>query len=169
MRTATVLVLASLAGVPAAPLRADGLPEPTGEVVLTMTGPLEKTNGDGVARFDMAMLRALPVIEFATSTVWTEGVHTFTGVALRDLLDAVGATGDRIRAVALNDYAVEIPVSDDSEGGPILAYTIDGELMSVREQGPLWIVYPFDSNPAYRTETTYARSIWQLDRIAVEE
>ena len=39
--------------------------------------------------------------------------------------------------------------------------------MSLRDKGPLWIVYPFDSNPSYSTEVTYARSIWQLDRIEV--
>ena len=40
--------------------------------------------------------------------------------------------------------------------------------MSVREKGPLWIVYPYDSNIAFQTETIYARSIWQLDRISIE-
>ena len=41
--------------------------------------------------------------------------------------------------------------------------------MSVREKGPLWVIYPFDSDPEYQTEVIYSRSIWQLDRIVVEE
>jgi hypothetical protein len=40
--------------------------------------------------------------------------------------------------------------------------------MSLREKGPLWIIYPFDSSPEYQTELTYSRSIWQLNRIEVQ-
>ncbi|MEC8574513.1 MAG: oxidoreductase, partial [Pseudomonadota bacterium] len=39
--------------------------------------------------------------------------------------------------------------------------------MSLRDKGPLWIVYPFDSDPAYQTEAIYSRSIWQLEEITV--
>ena len=66
-----------------------------------------------------------------------------------------------------HDYAVEIPVSDSVEDGPILAYELNGAPMSVRDKGPLWLVYPYDQNPEYRSEVIYSRSIWQLDRIEV--
>ncbi|RYH00603.1 oxidoreductase, partial [Salipiger sp. IMCC34102] len=39
--------------------------------------------------------------------------------------------------------------------------------MQVRDKGPLWIVYPYDDTPEYRSEVIYSRSIWQLDRIEV--
>lgn len=87
---------------------------------------------------------------------------------LATLLKAVGADGAMLRASAINDYAVEIPVEDAVEGGPIVAYLLNGEPMSVRDKGPLWIVYPFDSAPEYQTEQVYSRSIWQLDRIEVQ-
>lgn len=77
----------------------------------------------------------------------------------------MGASGDTIRAVALNDYAVSIPTADAVEGGPIVAYARNGEEMSIRDKGPLWIIYPFDDNETYKTEEYYSRSIWQLDRI----
>ena len=73
-----------------------------------------------------------------------------------------------LKAVAVNDYAVEIPVTDAVEGGPIIAWERNGSTMSVRDKGPLWLVYPFDSVPAYQSEVIYSRSIWQLDRITVE-
>ena len=73
-----------------------------------------------------------------------------------------------ITATAINDYAVEIPMSDAVEGGPIIAYHTNGEEMSRRDKGPLWVVYPYDSDIAYQTELVYSRSIWQLDRISVE-
>ena len=142
-------------------------PEPTGEVLLTISGDIDKSNGDGGARFDRAMLEALPAVTFRTSTIWTEGVSEFTGVSLHDLMSAVGVTEGKLAATAINDYAVEIPLSDATENGPIVAYEMNGAPMSVRSKGPLWIVYPFDSNPKYQTEVIYSRSIWQLDRIVV--
>ena len=59
-------------------------------------------------------------------------------------------------------------MSDAVEGGPIIAYYTNGEEMSRRDKGPLWVVYPYDSDIAYQTELVYSRSIWQLDRISVE-
>jgi hypothetical protein len=44
---------------------------------------------------------------------------------------------------------------------------MDDRPMSVREKGPLWVIYPFDDVPEYQNETIYSRSIWQLDRIEV--
>ena len=57
--------------------------------------------------------------------------------------------------------------SDAVEEGPIVAYEMDGKLMSRRDKGPLWLIYPYSSNAEYRTEVIYSRSIWQLDRMAI--
>ena len=79
---------------------------------------------------------------------------------LRALLERLGIRKGQIQAIAANDYGVAIPVSDAVDGGPIIAFRRDGKEMSVRENGPLWIIYPSDSNPDYQTEAIYARSIW---------
>ncbi len=134
-----------------------------GEAVLTVTHAGEVTT------LDMDALQAMDVVEFETSTIWTEGTQTFTGVSLSTFLDDLGVTEGNLKATAINDYAVEIPVSDGVENGPIIAYMRNGELMSVRDKGPLWIVYPYDADPTYQTEVVYSRSIWQLDRIEVIE
>ncbi len=147
------------------PVRADDLGVAKGEILLTVWGAIESTNADGVAQFDLAMLEALGDTVINTSTIWTDGTHSFQGVALNDLVNRLGVQGKTLRATAINDYAVEIPISDAVRGGPIIAYMLDGETMSVREKGPLWIVYPYDSNRAYRSEVIYSRSIWQVDRI----
>jgi hypothetical protein len=60
-------------------------------------------------------------------------------------------------------------VDGGDEDAALIAYAMDGKEMSVRYKGPLWIVYPYDSNANYRTEITYARSVWQLDRIDVRD
>lgn len=146
---------------------ADGLAEPAGEVVLTVTGAIGKTNTDNAARFDRDMLRALPATRYETATIWTDGVHVFEGVLLAHLLEAVGASGSEVRAVALNDYAITIPVDGGDENDALVAYHMNGREMSVRDKGPLWVVYPYDSDAAFRTEVIYSRSIWQLNRIDV--
>jgi hypothetical protein len=111
------------------------------------------------------MLEALAATTIETSTIWTDGVHSFQGVSLAVLSERLGISGTNLRALAVNDYAVEIPLSDAVENGPIIAYKMDGKTMSVRDKGPLWIIYPYDSSADYRTEVVYSRSIWQLDRI----
>ena len=144
-----------------------GTPLLAGDAILTVSGQVSTpATGDGW-RFDLQALQALPSVRFETTTIWTEGDQQFEGVSLAVLLDHVGAEGDTLHAVALNDYAVTIPFSDAIEGGPIIAYLHNGAEMSVREKGPLWIIYPFDDNEAYQSEEYYSRSIWQLDRIEI--
>jgi hypothetical protein len=149
------------------PASADDLPAPQGEVILTVSGDISATNVDETLTLDRQMLSALPATTFETSTIWTDGVHTFTGVSLVDLIDVLGMENGRLLATAINDYTVEIPVTDAVEGGPIIAYLMDGAEMSVRDKGPLWVIYPYDSEADYRTEVIYSRSIWQLDRVEV--
>ena len=151
------------------PASAQELGTPEGDVILTVSGAISVTNSGDTAVFDLAMLEALGVTTFTTSTPWTEGEEEFTGVSLMALLAALDLEDGTLAATAINDYAVEIPVSDAVEGGPIIAYARNGEAMSVRDKGPLWVVYPYDANADYQSELIYSRSIWQLDRIVVSE
>lgn len=134
--------------------------------LLTVTGTVDGKSGTSVA-FDAADLAALPQITFTTSTIWTEGPQEFTGVSLGAVLKAAQMTGTTLQAYAANDYSVEIPVEDWPENAPIIAQSRNGTPMTIRDKGPLWIVYPYDSDPAYRSEVIYTRSIWQLERIEV--
>jgi hypothetical protein len=93
-----------------------------GEVLLSVTGAVTETNAGDAAEFDLAMLEGFEAVEIETTTIWTEGVQTFVGVELDDLLAAIGAEGETLRAIAANDYAVDIPVADAVDGGPIIAY-----------------------------------------------
>lgn len=145
------------------------LPMPTGETVLTVSGNVPQMNDGDKAVFDIEMLQALPQTTYTTTTIWTEGTHEFTGVLLSDLLAAVGSEPALVNATAINDYAVEIPPEDAIPGGALVAYLFDGEQMSIRDKGPLWVVYNWDQDPTYKTEVVYSRSIWQFDRIEVKE
>ncbi len=144
---------------------AETLPAPTGEVILTVSGNVAHTNVDDTAQFDLDLLEQMPVTRFKTSTIWTEGLHVFEGVQLSDLVERLDIKGETLFASAINDYTVEIPISDATDDGPIVAFRVDGNEMSIREKGPLWIVYPYDMSSDYQSEVVYSRSIWQLDRI----
>ena len=158
LRSAAIAAI-SLAGLQAA--MADAVA--ASEVLMTIT------TADGPREYDLEALQALPQTSFATTTLWTEGEQEFTGVLLSDLLADAGITEGRILATAINDYAVVIPRADWTEPGPIVAYRHNGRPMSVRERGPVRIVYPFDSDPSFRSETALSRSIWQLERIHVRD
>jgi hypothetical protein len=151
----------------AGPLSAGDLKQPSGKVILTVSGPITKANVGDTAQFDLEMLVELDKTVVGTSTIWTEGVQKFQGVELSALVNHLGITGKTLRAKAINDYATEIPVSDAVPGGPILAYLVNDKTMSVRNKGPLWLIYPYDTDAKYRSETIFSRSIWQLDRIEV--
>lgn len=144
------------------------LEPPEGRVILTVRGDIETTNQNGQAAFDAAMLAALDGRTIETETPWHEGEQTFRGPLARSVLEAVGADGEAVVASALNDYAAEIPVSDFERYDVILATHLNGERMSVRERGPIFVIYPFDTNPDLHQETIYGRSVWQVNELTVE-
>lgn len=163
-----VPIAALLACVAAGSAQACCLPDPAGEVLLTIEGDIACSNAGGVARLDLEMLHAIGAETIATTTIWTNGVQTFTGVPIGRLLEAVEARGDTLVARAINDYVVRVAVDDLVRDGALLAMKRNGRTMTVRDKGPLWIVYPWDDDPSLQTEAIYARSIWQLDHIRID-
>ncbi|MFB9149394.1 oxidoreductase [Roseovarius ramblicola] len=124
-------------------------------------------DGTQLAALDRAALAALPQTEFTTRTIWTEGPQHFLGVSLAELLARHDLGAVRLDLVALNDYTVSLPARAIGPVYPVIAHTRNGEPMSLRDKGPFWLLWNFDSNPDFRRETVYTRSIWQLDRITV--
>jgi hypothetical protein len=144
------------------------LDAPAGKVILTITGALTHTNDGSAAVFDLELLRRLPQHSFSTRTPWFPQPRKFSGVLVRELLAAVGAQGSTLRALALNDYRVDIPADDLTDHGALLAYLLDDQPMPVREKGPLVIIYPFDDHPELRSAVRFSRAIWQLHSIEVK-
>jgi hypothetical protein len=157
---------ALLAGLLAWPA-AQALESPSGPVVLTVNGRVRLPNTGRQAAFDMAMLERLPQQSIVTSTPWYSQPRKFTGPLLRDVLAACGAQGTLLRATALNDYRVDLPYDDAQRFGVVLARLLDDRPMAVRDKGPLFIIYPFDSEPALRNAVYYSRSAWQLKSLEV--
>jgi hypothetical protein len=143
------------------------LPAFAEDYILKIYGDVGSNGVENAWTFSRADLEELPRESITTSTIWTEGQQVFEGVSLRLLLSHVEAKEGDIRAMALNDYAVTIPTSDAVSDGPIVAYKRNDEYMSIRDKGPLWIIYPYDANEAYRSEDVFSRSIWQLNRLEI--
>lgn len=167
-RAAIVLGAGMVLSALSLPAAADGLSAPTGHVILTVSGQLGATNRGKDAVFDMAMLEALPQHSFTTRTPWHNRPVKFTGPLLSDLLAAMKAQGKTIYATAINDYTIPIPFGDAREYGVIVARLLDDQPMAVRDRGPLFVIYPFDSKAALRSSVYYERSIWQLTRMSIE-
>jgi hypothetical protein len=147
---------------------AGGLPVPTGPVVLTVTGRIANTNAGKTAEFDMAMLEALPGRTAKVSTPWAEGVNAFQGPLTRAVLEAVGAEGTKLKVMALNDYSAEVPAEDFIKFDVILAVKKNDAYLPVRNQGPIFVIYPFDTNPDLYNEVYFGRSVWQVKSIEVQ-
>jgi hypothetical protein len=143
------------------------LARPTEKPILKVTGKISVANDDGAAVFDRPMLETLGMTSFATDTPWSKGKTTFEGVPMVRLMDAVGATGSIVTAIALNDYSTDIPISDFSAHGVLLALKRNGQYMPVRDKGPLFIIYPFDSDPDLQRQVFYSRSAWQVAQLAI--
>lgn len=149
------------------PGQAGTLPDFKGPVILTVTGLDLPDHPDGQARFDVPMLQALGQSSITTASIWTDGKHRYTGTPLAAVLRYLAVKDARIALHALNDYVVEMPTAEIVDAYPILAYDMDGAPMPVRDKGPIWVIYPYDDDALLRTDTTFTRSVWQLDRIDV--
>ena len=144
------------------------LPAPTGPVLLEVDGAIDVSNLNGRAALDREMLRALGAGEIRTTTAWTDGVKVFRGVPLSALLERLGAKGASLKVTALNDYSARVPAEDAAEFNVLLAMEMDGKRLSVRDKGPIWIVYPRDQFDELQDVKYNERWVWQVRRITVE-
>lgn len=143
------------------------LPEPSGRVLLRITGNIDNSNSSGAVDIDLQMLEQLEAHSFVTETPWTDGPVKFTGVRISDLLEYVGATTSEFRATAIDEYWNDLAEIDFDGIPAIVAYKRDDEYMRVRDLGPLWIMFPFDDFPELETEKFKTACVWQLIEINV--
>ena len=141
----------------------DPLGSPMAGPILTITGKIRGAS----AVFNMDELVALGVTGFQTNTPWYKGKTSFQGVLLDALMTHVGCYGTTVRAYALDDYFVEIPVSDFRLYGTLLATKKDGAFMPIEDKGPLWVMYPFDTRSILQQNLFYGRCVWQLQRFEI--
>ena len=142
---------------------------PKGDVVLKISGDFSQKNTADELWLDAAQLATLPQSIIKTETIWTKGESEFKGPLIRDLLSAIGSKASLITATAINEYEIEVPIADVNQYDVILAMEKDGKALSVREKGPLWIIYPWSANELLQQDKYYSRSIWQLVKIKLHD
>lgn len=160
-----ILILFAIGSVEASP--AGDLAKPSGPIILTVSGSVGRTNSTAGAVFDYELLDKLPQSHVITETPWTQGPRRFEGVLLRDLLDFVDAKGATIHAVAVNEYKADLPVADVRQYDVLLATSLDGKRLTLRDKGPIWIIYPLSDHPSLRQQEVHARMVWQLKELVV--
>jgi hypothetical protein len=138
-----------------------------GKPILTITGKIAPLDGGTIVQFDRASFEALGLVTIETKTPWYPGPVKFEGVPLEKLMTIAGANGKTVTAVALNDYSSDIPIGDFIKYHPILAIKRNGEYMPVSDKGPLFIMYPFDSNPELQSQQFYGRAVWQVAKLVI--
>ncbi len=128
---------------------------------------LQVVSADGQA-LDLSLedLELLPQTIVATENEFSDGVVSYRGPLVRDVLALAGLEAlDEVRFTAANDYFVDIPTSDFTDYDTILAMEANGERLSRREKGPLWLMYPISDHSELRDPIYMRRLIWQVVRV----
>ena len=144
------------------------LPSPKDPIILTVEGNVSIANRGDHAAFDLSMLKALGAITVDTNTPWTDGVIRFKAVPLLKVLAATGASGTSVIAHALNDYKSIVPMSVLDKGHAYLAFKMNETLMTRRDKGPLWLIFPWSDHPEYLTPQMKIHAVWQLNKLRVQ-
>ncbi len=116
--------------------------------------------------FTMLDLDALKQTEIRTANDFVDGEKTFSGPKFSDLMGSV-TDGATVTLTALNDYEVKVPFSDFLDYPVILATRMSGQLLSPRDKGPIWVIYPMSEHAELKDNIYNSRLVWQLSKITV--
>jgi hypothetical protein len=142
---------------------------PQGEVILIVTGRIGYPNVAESIQMDMATLESVDQYDYLVTDPFDTGDVVFRGPLMRDLLELWGvpASAKTLRMVALNDYSVDVPISDLREYPVIFAVRQDGAYMPISTRGPAMLVYPYNDFEFDRA--VYDNYwIWQIKSIEVQ-
>ncbi|MCA0940381.1 hypothetical protein LCM08_09900 [Salipiger pacificus] len=122
---------------------------------------------------DMDALDALPQREFRTETQWTWEEQSFRGPLLIDVLEMAGlpgpASGGVIEFVADDGYRARIDLTEHAQyltaDYPIVTTRINGAPFALEENGPLWVMFPYDAQPELDVVAVHNMTVWQLLQI----
>lgn len=149
---AVALAVSSLT-VPAALAQTLTIVDETGDAPVTIELTLEE-------------IEAMERHEIRTNTVWTDRTITFSGVRPATIAELISGAFTEVQATALNEFSVFVPLADFApDADVIIATRADGEPMAVRDNGPFWLMFNFDTLDQAGRTAAEQRSIWQLSRL----
>lgn len=115
-----------------------------------------------------ADLLALPQHTIVTETDFTDGSTEFSGPLARDVLRLAGVSeATSLTMTAVNDYSIDVPFEDLDRYGVVMALSMNGDRLTRRNRGPIWLMYPVDQTAEEQREAINSRLIWQLVRVDV--
>jgi len=136
------------------------------DVVLTVT---KGGNMPAERSFTATEFAELPQQTIETANEFVDGVNSFNGPLVRDVLELLGKpAGEMVKMTAVNDYQVVIPLEELLTYDVILATHMNGVPLSRRDKGPIWVIYPMSDNPELRSAEFNSKLIWQLSQVEFE-
>jgi hypothetical protein len=132
--------------------KGDAIPEPTGDVILTVTGKIGTHNVGEEIQMDLATIESLGLVDYTLIDPFdmTDDTEkkpvTFQGPLMANLLDLWQVPDDAttLHIAALNDYSADVPIKDLRTYLVIFALKADGVYMPVADRGPAMLVYPYN-------------------------
>lgn len=119
--------------------------------------------------FSREDLLALHQFTLTTANDFVDGKPRFEGPLMRDLIAAVSGQHTEVaRLFAENDYTVKISTQEFLDYDVVLALTQDGKRLSLRDMGPIWLIYPMSDHPELADPSNNNKLIWQLVRVELE-
>ena len=124
----------------------DTIPAPGGEIILTVTGNISASNNGDALELDMATLEKFGLVRYDVNDPWLGENMTYTGILMSDFLKVVGAseTAENVVIAALDGYEVSLTAQEIEQWPILLATQANGAYMTVSENGPTRIIFPFD-------------------------
>lgn len=157
----------AMPAVPAGPTSAPPAPVPTpsGKPVLTITGAVTNYNDGSAVAFDLSTLDAMATVTTNIYEPFVKKDLKFTGIPVIDLLARAGITpvATKVQLHALDDYKVDLKVSDIADRDILVATKADGARIPVGTGGPIRLVFPADSAIGKNKDMW----IWSIDSITV--
>jgi len=128
---------------------------------------IKNSGCDNAVQLNQAALLALPQKQFVTHHSWSDNAESFSGPLLQDVLNTTCSNTKKIKLTALNDYAIDMDFSRLKHYQPIIALSVNGKRLSIREKGPLWIMLPLDDHKDIEKRSMDGMMIWQLSDIKI--
>ncbi|MBX3015636.1 MAG: molybdopterin-dependent oxidoreductase [Caldilineaceae bacterium] len=145
------------------------IPPPATAPILTITGTIGTFNDPAGIVMDRATLEESGVVEYTVLDPFEERKIQYRGVLMRDLLALWQVPDDAqtVHFVAINDYMIDVPITDFYQYPVLFALQADGEYMQPDYRGPAMLVYPVD-NYEFDLLAVRRKWIWQIKTIRIE-
>ena len=148
----------------------DPLPQPSGQIVLVVSGHINVKNKGDRAVFDDHSIRSFPAHMAKQTMAWNNNVEkTYTGISLEEILQRLDAEGRNIRLKTKNGEELQLRMDHLLTLHPILAYaTEDGGIP--QKQAPLILVFNPNNQLNFDEELTELahKELYGIHRIIIE-